>query len=132
MADDSAPCPYCGQAIEPKPKRSRKCPHCNEWVVVRRGNLVTPADAAAVPAPTRPEPAQEPVAPPAEDLKRAVLDELKQWLAEELKPALLVGLAPRAGGGVRQPARPRAAHRHLAVGGRQQWDRRRLVLGRGR
>jgi hypothetical protein len=54
--------------------------------VVRRGNLVTPADAAAVPAPTRPEPAQEPVAPPAEDLKRAVLDELKQWLAEELKP----------------------------------------------
>jgi hypothetical protein len=37
----SLPCPHCGLAIEPPPKRSGKCPHCRQAIVVRRGRLLT-------------------------------------------------------------------------------------------
>ena len=34
-------CPYCNQALEPKPKRKKKCPHCNGTIYVSKGNLLT-------------------------------------------------------------------------------------------
>ena len=34
-------CPYCGTVLEPKPTRKKKCPHCKNYVFVRRGNLFT-------------------------------------------------------------------------------------------
>lgn len=40
-------CPYCSQAIEPPPKRSRGCPHCRKPIVIRRGQLLTPEAALA-------------------------------------------------------------------------------------
>lgn len=41
MADNSAPCPHCGKAVHPPPKRHRKCPHCGQPIRVRRGHLFT-------------------------------------------------------------------------------------------
>jgi hypothetical protein len=45
MSADTAACPSCQKVIEPRPKRDRKCPHCREPLVVRKGELLT-ADAA--------------------------------------------------------------------------------------
>lgn len=46
MTSNGAECPYCGKLIEPAPSRRRKCPHCRQAIVVRRGSLYTEADAA--------------------------------------------------------------------------------------
>lgn len=43
--NDTPACPHCGRSIEPPPKRSRKCPHCRQPIVVRRGYLLTEAKA---------------------------------------------------------------------------------------
>jgi hypothetical protein len=40
MDADTAACPHCAKVIEPRPRRSRKCPHCGEQVVVRKGAVV--------------------------------------------------------------------------------------------
>ena len=46
MSDHQASdCPHCGVSIDPPPKRSRKCPHCRQPIVVRRGHLLTEAEA---------------------------------------------------------------------------------------
>ena len=34
-------CPYCGGKLEKKPTRKKKCPHCSEFIMVRRGELYT-------------------------------------------------------------------------------------------
>jgi len=34
-------CPYCGGVLEKKPTRKKKCPHCSEFIMVRRGELYT-------------------------------------------------------------------------------------------
>ena len=39
-------CPHCNQLLNPPPKRSRKCPECRKPIVVRRGCLLTEAEAA--------------------------------------------------------------------------------------
>ncbi len=39
-------CPYCGAVLEPKPKRGKKCTHCGEKFLVRKGAPVTQAEAA--------------------------------------------------------------------------------------
>ena len=41
MDADTAACPNCQKVIEPRPKRGRKCPHCREPLVVRKGQLLT-------------------------------------------------------------------------------------------
>lgn len=33
-------CPHCLSTLQPRPKRKKKCPHCGEYVYVRRGELV--------------------------------------------------------------------------------------------
>jgi hypothetical protein len=38
-------CPHCFVVIDPCPTRSRKCPHCRQPIVVRRGYLLTGAEA---------------------------------------------------------------------------------------
>jgi hypothetical protein len=43
---EPAPCPYCGVILEPRPKRKKKCPHCAQYVFVRRGTLLTKEEAA--------------------------------------------------------------------------------------
>jgi hypothetical protein len=50
MATAGVACPYCGQAIEPPPRRNRKCPHCGRWVFLRDGRPMTEADAKALDA----------------------------------------------------------------------------------
>ena len=37
--------PIVRRAIDPPPKRSRKCPHCRERIELRQGRLLTPAAA---------------------------------------------------------------------------------------
>lgn len=34
-------CPYCNQALDPKPKRKKNCPHCNGTIYVSKGKLLT-------------------------------------------------------------------------------------------
>jgi hypothetical protein len=34
-------CPYCGNELEKKPTRRKKCPHCSEYIYVRGGELLT-------------------------------------------------------------------------------------------
>jgi hypothetical protein len=34
-------CPYCQKALENKPTRKIKCPHCEKFIYVRHGGLVT-------------------------------------------------------------------------------------------
>lgn len=34
-------CPYCGNELEKKPTRKKKCPHCSEFIFVRSGELYT-------------------------------------------------------------------------------------------
>ncbi len=34
-------CPSCGVLLARKPKRKKKCPHCGEYIRVRKGNLYT-------------------------------------------------------------------------------------------
>ena len=34
-------CPYCGEALDAKPKRKKKCPHCGQPIFVRQGVLRT-------------------------------------------------------------------------------------------
>ena len=36
-----AVCPYCGNELEKKPTRKKKCPHCSEYFYVRQGELYT-------------------------------------------------------------------------------------------
>ena len=36
-------CPYCGGKLEKKPTRKKKCPHCSEFIMVRKGELYTEA-----------------------------------------------------------------------------------------
>ncbi|MGD9617134.1 MAG: hypothetical protein AB7W06_17300 [Alphaproteobacteria bacterium] len=43
-------CPHCHKAIDPPPKRSRKCPHCKAHFTVRRGVILTDAQAEAIEA----------------------------------------------------------------------------------
>ncbi|HUW96931.1 MAG TPA: hypothetical protein VMW58_14200 [Anaerolineae bacterium] len=31
-----AACPYCGQMLEKRPKRKKKCPHCGNYIYVRK------------------------------------------------------------------------------------------------
>jgi hypothetical protein len=45
MDAETAACPYCTKVIEPRPRRNRKCPHCREPLVVRKGALLTTAGA---------------------------------------------------------------------------------------
>jgi hypothetical protein len=61
MDAEPATCPHCDQVIEPRPRRARKCPHCREPIVVRKGALVTPADATAPDQKKPAPPAQEPL-----------------------------------------------------------------------
>ncbi|HKI32617.1 MAG TPA: hypothetical protein VKA46_12195 [Gemmataceae bacterium] len=48
MDPETAACPYCTKVIEPRPRRNRKCPHCREPVVLRKGILLTTAGAQAL------------------------------------------------------------------------------------
>jgi hypothetical protein len=48
MDADTAACPHCAKVIEPRPRRNRKCPHCREPLVVRKGALLTPAASQTV------------------------------------------------------------------------------------
>lgn len=48
MDAETATCPSCTKVIEPRPRRNRKCPHCREPLVVRKGALLTAAGARAV------------------------------------------------------------------------------------
>ena len=34
-------CPYCDKILEKQPARKKKCPHCSEYIFVRRGELYT-------------------------------------------------------------------------------------------
>ena len=34
-------CPHCNGVLDPKPKRKRKCPHCRETIIIRKGELYT-------------------------------------------------------------------------------------------
>ena len=34
-------CPYCKRPLDPKPKRSKKCPHCQKQIYVKKGILYT-------------------------------------------------------------------------------------------
>jgi hypothetical protein len=34
-------CPYCKVLLERKPSRKKKCPHCSEYIFVRKGKLLT-------------------------------------------------------------------------------------------
>ena len=34
-------CPYCRGKLEKKPTRKKKCPHCSEFIMVRKGELYT-------------------------------------------------------------------------------------------
>lgn len=38
---ESAPCPYCNDALAPIPKRKKKCPYCGNLIFVRSGQLWT-------------------------------------------------------------------------------------------
>ncbi|HEX5272945.1 MAG TPA: hypothetical protein VFW33_20755 [Gemmataceae bacterium] len=57
MDSEPATCPCCTKVIEPRPRRGRKCPHCREPLVVRKGQLLA-ADGGRAP-----EPKQEEAAP---------------------------------------------------------------------
>jgi hypothetical protein len=48
MDAETAACPYCEKVIEPRPRRNRKCPHCREPLVVRKGAILTTDAAKAV------------------------------------------------------------------------------------
>ena len=37
----SPQCPYCKQGLDKNPTRKKKCPHCGQFIFVRRGNLFT-------------------------------------------------------------------------------------------
>lgn len=37
----AAQCPYCKQGLGKVPTQKTKCPHCGNFIFVRRGNLVT-------------------------------------------------------------------------------------------
>jgi hypothetical protein len=52
MDADTAACPHCAKVIEPRPRRARKCPHCREPLVVRKGELL-PAGGTPSPAPKK-------------------------------------------------------------------------------
>jgi hypothetical protein len=61
MDADTATCPHCEKIIEPRPRRNRKCPHCREPLVVRKGAILPP-DGAAAPEPKKDEaPVPDPV-----------------------------------------------------------------------
>ena len=34
-------CPNCGNRLDKKPTRKKKCPHCSEFIFVRQGELYT-------------------------------------------------------------------------------------------
>jgi len=34
-------CPYCNKVLDKKPTRKKKCPHCGNYIYVRRGQLMT-------------------------------------------------------------------------------------------
>ncbi len=36
-----AVCPYCSEQLEKKPARKKKCPHCGNYILVRKGKLIT-------------------------------------------------------------------------------------------
>lgn len=39
-------CPYCGNDLSEKPTRKKKCPHCSQYIYVRKGELLTEKQAA--------------------------------------------------------------------------------------
>jgi hypothetical protein len=81
MDAEAAACPHCEKVIDPRPRRSRKCPHCREPVVVRKGALLTASDAAALDQ-EKPAPQSEPSPPePAPRLARfkAFRSALSTW-----------------------------------------------------
>jgi hypothetical protein len=63
-AADASVCPSCGETIEPRPTRRRKCPSCREWITVRGDKLLSPAQSKAQDA--RPPEGDGKEAPPAE------------------------------------------------------------------
>jgi hypothetical protein len=62
MDAEPAACPYCAKIIEPRPRRNRKCPHCREPVVLRRGALLRADDVQALDE-KKSAPQEEPAAP---------------------------------------------------------------------
>jgi hypothetical protein len=42
-----AKCPYCKLALSKKPKRKKKCPHCQNYIFVKKGRLLTEDQKAA-------------------------------------------------------------------------------------
>ena len=41
-------CPYCGTDLQSKPTRKKKCPSCGQYILVRKGNLLTEDDAKII------------------------------------------------------------------------------------
>lgn len=41
----SAPCPYCRAKLDKQPTRKKACPHCGQFIFVRKGELVTEGEA---------------------------------------------------------------------------------------
>jgi hypothetical protein len=62
MDADTATCPHCEKVIEPRPRRSRKCPHCREPLVVRKG-VIQPPNGAGAPEPKQDDAPAPDVAP---------------------------------------------------------------------
>jgi hypothetical protein len=82
MEPDTAACPYCAKVIEPRPRRNRRCPHCQRHVLLRQGALFTEDDARAFDERKKTEAAD------AESRKRAAhKEDLRALLAEVLAEA---------------------------------------------
>jgi hypothetical protein len=56
MDAEPAVCPHCDKVIEPRPRRGRKCPHCGEPIVVRKGALLAPDQKPSAPLSEEPPP----------------------------------------------------------------------------
>lgn len=89
MSSESAVCPYCGEPISPRPRRARACPHCQQRVIVRQGQLL-PGEESRSDAMGNilPSPAMKSAdrVVPREEL-RALLHELLQEMRKAEEPA---------------------------------------------